>query len=354
MPEVAPVEDSSAPSVVDRTDPQSFAQHFFGVDADKVGVEDGDVEENDEVEGELPEGFEAPEADEETDAEPDAKAPEPDVKLPFTVKDAEGKDVVASSVQGMTVTLKANGRVETLALADVVRRAQSEPGAQQQAREYRSRATDLEAELETERQTVANVRALALAMVNDDDELLRVRQEMQDWNEPEARAERAEQELAADRQARIDGEAKAKQAAITTSFFEGAVIPAISALLDKYPSVSDDELWGRFDRGTSALRGANGVIPPEHYGELETYLAGPFAEFVQARHAENDERAQAVQKSERKAQLASQRMKNEAAGKAKPTGGVPDLRVVPNSTKPTTYKEAQAQGLNVLMAGLTN
>lgn len=335
------------------SDQENFAK-WIGIDPDALKAEEVAAESTDEpVESAASdEPTEAPEdaADEATDEGSDTAAePEPEpVKLPFEAK-AKDETVDPSLLASMEITLKADGKEVTLPLADVVRRAQSEPAAQRQARQAVEQLRQIEQTRQQIEAELAEVRSVALRMARDPNFYADVLQQVEGYDAPEARAERAERQLAAER-ARLEQERQQQEFQTQVqSFAVGVVAPTLNAVLEASPLVKQEELLGKFYADTSAIT-VNGVIPPEYHNDLAQYLRTEFAEFAKARQAEEQARESRIAAEAKKSQMERQRMKNQTAQAAKPVGAsnAPGREGAP-AKKPTTVREAEAGALSALL-----
>lgn len=340
----APAPETIAPAVTPTTvpkDPEAFAKWAFG---DAPVGDPADAPTTDDAAPQV-----TPEvAPQETPQVEAAETPAPDVpKLPFVVVNGEGTEVSPADLAAMTVTLTANGREQKLPLADVVRRAQSEAGAQQTLRSVKQEAETLASDREALATQVEELREIALRLLDDDEYRFTLAQQKQDHMSPEKRAERAERELAAERQRQEQEQSHSAFQRRAEAFAQQAVAPAISEIVTSCDLVSQEELLGRFTLDTAPIL-VNGVIPPERYDEVAAYLTGPFREFADTlqrqRSASADATAAAQAAAELKAKREAQRLKNTTAAVARPVGSVPDTR---DSAKPQieNVKDAQKYAL---------
>jgi hypothetical protein len=294
-----------------------------------------------------------PETDAETDAEPDAEPevePEPVPDLPFAAT-ADDEPVDAALLAKMQVTIKADGKEQTLPLADVVRRAQSEPAAQRKAQQAMHQIRDYEQKLKSFEDEVSEVRAVALRMARDPDYYAQVANEVQGYDAPEARAERAERQLAADRKAQQDARRQAEESASLQEFATTAIAPTLNAVVEQNPLVSQEEILGKFLVDTASIT-KNGVIPREYHQSVAEYLRTDLAQWVAERQqklASIDAKAKA---EALKTQRERQKMKNQTASKATPVGQPGAMRGEQPAKAPRTYREAQDNALAALVGGL--
>lgn len=333
-----------------------FAEQFLGIDA--AALTEAPEEQEEQLEAEAqPEVVTEEPAEAEADESPEAEVAEeeeekPAIVLPFEAK-AKDEAVDPALLADMVVTFKADGKSESLPLADIIRRAQSEPAVQRQARSASARlqeleraARELEADLETARE-------VALRMARDPDYYVELSGQIAAYDTPEARAERAEKQLAEERErSRRERESAARETAVT-SFATEVVAPTLNAVIEDNPLVTEEELLGRFFTDTAKWT-VNGVIDPQFHQELALYLRSDFKEFASQRQAQRAAQAEAAKKEARKAQLESQRIKNQTAQAAKPIGSVGGTRdETVRTTRPTTIKEAEKSALSALLGGLS-
>ena len=298
-------------------------------------------------------------ADDDTDAdaepadEPKAEEePAKEVpKLPFAAT-AKGEAVDAALLADMTLTLKADGEEVTLPLADLVRRAQSEPAAQRRAREMESKLSHIERQARDAAQELQAVRDIALKMAQDPEYYASVVQEVESFNAPEARAQRAEEALRERDRQQQEAQARAERESRIHQFATTRIAPTLSRIVEDNPLVSQEELLGRFMADTAQWT-VNGVIDPKHHDDVAEYLAGPFARFAAERNGKYAARDAQLKAETLKTQRERQAVKNQRAGASKPVGTADALNAPAKRKAPTTYKEAQASALDTLLAGLT-
>lgn len=344
------VDVTTAPATYDT---EAFTK-WIGMDTaatpEPVEVEDAEEEVNESVEAdEVNAEVEAAEPADATDDEPDEPEPEP-VKLPFAAV-ANGEAVDTALLADMQVTLKADGKDVTLALADVVRRAQSEPAVQRQLRathEDLKAVQQLKVQLEAE---VAEVRNVALKMARDPNYYADVVGQIEQYDMPEARAQRLEAELAARTQRDEQATREADRIAVVQQFAATEVAPALDAIVNSNPFVTEEEILGKFFADTARIT-VNGVIPPEYHASLAQYLRTDLAAFAASRQAEYAARDAKVKAEALKTQRERQKMKNQASAGAKPMGSAGVLRDTPQVQKPRTAKEAESGALAALLNGM--
>jgi hypothetical protein len=314
-------------------------------DSEDVNPEAESAEVNSEVEEEQPD------SESEEEAPKDEEKPAEVPKLPFAAE-AKGEAVDPVLLSEMTLTLKADGEEVTKSLADVVRLAQSEPAAQRKARAMESKAAEYERRARDFENEVAEVRRVALNMARDPDYYAKVVQELEEFDAPEARAQRAETALAErDRQQR-EARERAERESRITQFATTQVAPTLNRIVESSPLVSQEELLGRFMTDTAQWT-VNGVIPPEHHNEVAEYLRTGFASFAAERQAHYAGRDAKLKAETLRTQRERQAAKNQRAGASRPVGASDAMASGAKAPKPTTYKEAEQSALGVLLNGLT-
>lgn len=332
------------------SDTENFAK-WIGIDPDTLKEPERPaeepVEDTPDEPAETPE--DAPDEAADSGSEPAESEPEPEpIKLPFEAK-AKDEAVDAALLASMEITLKADGKEVTLPLADVVRRAQSEPAAQRQARAAAEQAKQFEQQARQLADEIAEVRSVALRMARDPGFLAEVMQQVEDYDSPTARAERAERELAAERQRLSQERQQQEFTQQVQSFAAEVVAPTLNSIVEAAPLVKQEELLGKFYADTAAIT-VNGIIPPEYHDDLARYLRTEFADFAKARQAEEQQRENRIREETKKSQMERQRLKNQTANAAKPVGTAQAPgRESATSVRPKTVREAEANALSALL-----
>jgi len=352
--------DSVVETVIKNPSDQANFAQWIGIDPASLvtDVEEDAAEVPESAEPDTPEDATESEAPEPEDAaEPDADTeddqPEPEpVKLPFEAI-ANDEAVDPSLLANMQITLKADGKDVTLPLTDVVRRAQSEPAAQRQARQEADARKQVEAALQKRDAELAEVRNVALRMARDPNFLLEITQQVEQYDAPESRAERAESALAAERERLTQERQQQEFQARVQSFAAEVVAPTLNTVIEAAPLVKQEELLGKFYADTAAIT-VNGVIPPEHHADLAHYLRTEFAEFAKTRQAEEQAREDRIRTEAKKSQMERQRMKNQNANAAKPVGSAqaPGRDSATAAHKPVTLRDAESSALGALLGTL--
>lgn len=132
-----------------------------------------------------------------------------------------------------------------------------------------------------------------------------------DHNTPEARAERAERRLE-EFQRQQTGQS---QAASSASFYQNDVLSPIKALLQQFPSVTEEEIVGRFQLAT-AKYGA--VIEPRHFEAVRAIISEDLPAYAASVH----EKRSAHDTQLRKTQETNTLLKKRVAHGARPAGRV--------------------------------
>ena len=334
------------------SDQENFAK-WIGIDPDALKPEPEPEAADDAADAPAPdepaETAEDPaDTPEDAGGDPPAADPEP-VKLPFEAK-AKDEVVDPTLLASMEITLKADGKDVTMPLADVVRRAQSEPAAQRQARQEKERATQLEQAMRDKLAELEEVRSVALKVLRDENFYLTARQQLDEYDAPESRAARAEQQLAAERERQEQQRQQQAFQQQVQTFAAEVVAPTLNTVLEAAPLVKQEELLGKFYADTAAIT-VNGVIPPEYHADLAHYLRTEFADFAKARQAEEQARENRIREETKRSQMERQRLKNQTAQATKPMGSAqaPGRDSAAATTRPKTVKDAEAGALSALL-----
>lgn len=285
-----------------------------------------------------------------TDTPPITEAPPetPPVQLPFAAVGADGAAVDPAMLAGMSITLKANGVETQMALPDLVRQAQSAAGASRQANELRTTITQREAQV-TEMTGELQILEQALqAALTDDDARAHLAQRYREFTAPEAELSRLKAQQAADADLRRVADAQA-QFQSTAVDFHRQISGVFDTLLTRFPDVTPEELFGRFNIDTAPWA-VHGVISPEKYPEVEAYVAQSLTAYAQQRHAAIGTlrtKADAATKAAEQAALAA---KNTMAAAVRPVGASA-ASGVPGKPQITTLKDATAYAIGAFSPG---
>lgn len=270
-----------------------------------------------------PEAEAAPPAEAEADAAPEAEAPAeeaPEDEPPAETRALATKFAIVEgdataepgALADTVIEYKADGKVYRETLDKVVRLAQS-GRYNTKLHEELDALRPMEAkvdELEAQRaDDLRFYRQEVQKLIGDDNYLMQRRQELAQRFTPEAEADRLRRELAQERQSR---EMMQLQGRMET-FVEQSIQPKMLELLSQYPSVTEDELMGRFNRTVLPMQ-RHGVVPPHLWPRVEALLEGEIGSWAAHLHdSRSAERATAdaqtkaqVRKAQEKAQKAKQ------------------------------------------------
>lgn len=346
-PAITPSTISSGPS-------ESQLSEWFGLDtapdapADDTASEPADASTTQEAETPtVPDEGATTESTEGEPTPPESTTPEARKSLPFTIIGADGKPLDAAQLDGLKIEVKGAGKKDTLTLADVVRRASSEAGAVRHAHRVEGQLTEaqkLHEQLRAEHNALAEerqtLRTIARRAALDDDFREQLRAELEEYESPESELARLKDEKARETQTRAQQEQAQRHVQTATRFFDGTVVPAFDAILKNNPSLSFEEVLGRFHTETSALS-ENGVIPPKHYAKVDELLKGSLAKWATSRHGERAKLGDEARKERANAQQAKNKLARAVAPNQGGTGSS-SAAPTPNGTgKPLSYKDAQ-------------
>ena len=259
----------------------------------------------------------------------------------FTLKDAAGEEL---EVPALMVEYKANGRIRTDRLDQVVKLAQF--GVYNQERESRVQQVEQEAQLVAQqREEIAEMLAEREAqlerLLTDDDFFLAVQERFNAENSPERRAVRAEEQL---QSLRVEQELQ-QISAVGQAFLNTELEPALRLIEQALPTVSWDELDERLAVAMQAhlVRGPGGVayLPESRYDAVRKYIVEDLARWAQMVQMERSEQRRDPEKerlaAERdQARIESQKAKRQVSQAIKPvtraaapaTAGKPKARSI--------------------------
>lgn len=310
-----------------------------------------DVDGEAEPDGQDGDGEQSPDNEQSAEtAEKPTEATE-DIKLPFSAV-AKDAAVDAALLKDMQVKFKADGEEITIPLADVVRRAQSEPAVQRQARQLQERVRQVEQDVSARDTELASVREIALRMARDPEFYAQVVADVEQYDLPEARAARAEEALAERSRQEKARQELAERTQRLEAFAANEVAPVLSEIVSKNALVTQEEIFGKFVADTAGIT-VNGVIPPEYHESVARYLRTTLADFASQRQAVYAERDAQAKAEALKTQRERQRMKNTQATNTKPAGDSGGLRGTAKAgAKPTNINDAQKSALDTLVSAL--
>lgn len=156
---------------------------------------------------------------------------------------------------------------------------------------------------------------------------------------PEARAERAEQEL---HRVRAEGEATARRQQATG--FIQHLAPKFEALLSQHPLVTPDELYGRFGLLTAPMT-RGGIVPPEHFQHVDRLVDADLATYCASlQHTRADDQAAASAVRSKAATEEAARLASEQKLQAQTQQATEAKRSLARALKPGTGPAASAAG----------
>jgi hypothetical protein len=290
------------------------------------------VKEEEKDEGEAEEEEEAEGTEEEKpDAEKDESEEGHKLLTSFVLR--QGNDEVEIPTD-LTLTFKAAGKDRVdIPLDKVVLMAQM--GYHNEEREEKYRATEeIAAETSEKNETltelVMHMREEFINLLSDEEYREAAVDEYQKSNSPESRARRAEEGL---RQERTTRESQ-RQSEQATSYVATQIYPVMKQLPKEFPSVSEDEVLGRFNRLVTPLL-RNGTVPYAKLPEVKRLVENDLKLWAQSLHLERDsahkKTANIVKGEKTKTTLA----KRQAARAVQPAG-----KAAKETRKPRTYASA--------------
>lgn len=286
------------------------------------------------------------------EAEPATNDAAPKAALPFKVYAADGTETDAPAVE---VEFTADGKTMRKPLADVVRLAQRGRHNERLHEEVEAARTFRDVELPRLQADYQQAQAFAHLLLTNDDALEQARAEFAQFHTPEARAERAEAQLEAERQrlASLEQQRTTEQAAHhTREFLATDVVPAVLAMVQQYPTVTEDEVTGRVVAAAKHYL-VDGVIPPQALAKVAAAMEDVrlWAEGTHETRTESQRAREAAEAAKREAEAAraqaeqakreATKLKRDTARVLKPTGAA--TMDTPRPAKPRTADEAIAQ-----------
>lgn len=232
----------------------------------------------------------------------------------FQVYDTEGELEVPPDI---TVTFKANGKVrDKVPLDRVVRLAQM--GEFNQEREEQVLAAkqfvaESKGNLEQLQQQVRQYDAWYAQLLADPDFYQRAQAHYAEQQSPEARAQRAESQLAEER-SRHQAHNESQQAA---AFVQHNLVPRVTKLLEENPSVSFEELMGRYSLLSAPLL-VRGQIPLQSLPAVQNLIDVDLAKWAESIHTTRELDKQKVTNQVAAAQTQSQMAKRQLARATQP------------------------------------
>jgi hypothetical protein len=221
----------------------------------------------------------------------------------------------------LKIRFKADGEDREVDLNGVVRLAQMGYYNEQRAneiREFREQLPQIRESFETLQDENQRLTEFAQRVLSGDEEYLA--QEQEEFlraSSPEARAERAERELAAERQ-RQRGSGVEQQAAQ----FVRSLVPEFESLQIAAPKVSFEEVVGKFNILTAPLM-VRGQIPPAKFREVERIIRSELRPWAEAQHAKRMGAEKATTAASTRATANAAAAKRQAARAVLPQGTHP-------------------------------
>lgn len=282
--------------------------------------QEGDEEgaEGEEVEGEEAgeqEGEEEPEKEKEAGEQ--AVEEEKPLLTKFAMHDNESELEIPRDV---VITYTANGKERKDPIDKVVLLAQMGVYNEEREKEVRAAKKFVPQVLEENKQLKGQLDALT----QDYDKLFaspdlyeEARALWSQHNSPEQRAARAEAAIKAERVQ----QAQNQQAQQAVGFIQGKVVPAVSSLLQKYPTIPQLEMMGAFNQYVTPLL-ENGRVPLHQLTEVERIVTVDLAHWAEETHT-----SRAAKETEAK-------KKTDAKVKAEKTKTALQKRKVAKAVKP--------------------
>lgn len=294
--------------------------------------------------------------------EPVVEAPKEPVKLAteFSVVGPDGDELdpgdVVTKVGNVKFTV--GGKEYDMPIDRVVRLAKSGVHNEKMYADAQSAIESrdaLEQEVTTHKQKIERDTAIYSNVLND---LLQVEGLMQalapngpaaqlltrwqHYNTPEARAERAERALMEERQQKSGQSAQAQSA----SFVQNDVLQPIQALLQQFPSVTQDEIIGRF---TVLTQKYGATIQPRDFAAVRSIVRDTLPAYAASLHETRSKNETALRAARENATLS----KKQAAQYAKPIGRrATAAELQAKRPEPRNVKELTQRVIDDALAGL--
>lgn len=135
---------------------------------------------------------------------------------------------------------------------------------------------------------------------------------------PEARALRAQQELQAERQK----QAEQREVAQVGEFTNQQLVPLFILMREQYPTVTEDEILGRFGRLT-APHLVKGKIPVAKLSKVKDLVRDELAPWAQSLHVERSHEVERRNREVEAAKVAAAAAKRQVARVVAPSGSAP-------------------------------
>lgn len=282
----------------------------------------------------------SPDEGPEEGAAPVSAAPEPaEVEVPkverklmteFKVLDQEGE----LEVPEIQIEFKAKGETRKLPLDHVVRLAQfgfANEEREQQVLAAKRFVTEAQQQTDELQKFIQQYEGYYDKIFNDPAFYEEARLAYLNQNSPEARAQRAESELARVNQAKQ----LQREEQTVAGFVQQTVMPAMTRLIQENPLVSDTELVGRYTMLTAPLL-VNGRVPLHRLREVEHLVANDLSTWAQQQQYERTLKQQSTTRDQARATQQVAATKRQAARVFSQPGGVPEP-----APKPTKFDSAR-------------
>jgi hypothetical protein len=286
-----------------------------------------------EAEGEqsLAEG-EQPAAEPGTEAEPEPEPLRP-LATEFVIRAKDGSEIPVGQLVDHEIEYKADGKVYKEPLDKIVRLAQTGRYNQRlhdELTELRTNDSEKTGRLSQTEAMVEQLRAEMIRQLTDDDYLYQRREEYARLSSPESEVERLRRELTNIKQS----QAQASRVQAFQSFAESQLDPALQGLMKQYPSVTEDELLGRFYRIVTPFK-RGGEVPPEMFDRVIQAVEGEIGPWMAHLHETRSATSAGADTKKQveltKAREAATKAKNQLSRLQKPAVGLPGTRTTPKS-----------------------
>lgn len=301
----------------------------------------GDDNEDDEDEDKE---VEKPAADK--DEKPVEEKKEDKAPADFEVFDEEG-ELDQEGIKTLKFKFKAQGKLREVDGGKLVRLAKMGYHNEQLLEEVdaaRTSKTQYEAAIQAEKERNDELVAYARKILADDEFLIKQREEYEKANTPEAKLQREREELKQER-----AELAQQEFARAANNFVMKLDGALSQLHEKYNKfVTDDEVRGRADRLIAPLK-KNGVVPREHWSEVERIVTEDLTNWMAGLAEERSERASSekkeIEEEKKKAKDETRAAKRKFARALRPVATSPKAGTgsseQPKKKAPSTRDEAE-------------
>ncbi len=241
------------------------------------------------------------------DGKADDKGDGKDTKRAFVVRDAEGDEVLPP--EGLTFEFRRGKKTVKVTPDELVRLAQStgyNEESEQKLAEFEQEVPTLRSRLE-ELEGILTEQNAAIEKLLDDDEVLeKARERWRKANSPEEKMKRLEEE---NRRLREGGSSETLRRE-ATEFARDTLAPKLATILKQFPTITDDELQGRFARIAARF----GVpVPKAAFAKLAEAVDGELMDWAKAKHADAEDRKEKDSRKATEKVLALQKRVTRAA-----------------------------------------